>query len=111
MKRAFFDEDDDNWKLQPLSESNAGGAIGGSSGAGGVVKRPVSAAGHRRPISEYAKIAARGGNPRYKGENILQVGTHALEGTWTYLIDLLIGFEARVYAATLNLSLLVTFVA
>ena len=75
MKRAFFDEDDDKWKLQPLSEANAGSAIGGS--GTGVLKRPVSAAGQRRPISEYAKIAARGGNPRYKGENILQV---CLEG-------------------------------
>ena len=72
MKRAFFDEDDDNWKLQPLSESNAGSAIGGSGGTG-IMKRPVSAAGQRRPVSEYAKITARGGNPRYKGENILQV--------------------------------------
>ena len=70
MKRAFFDEDDDNWNLQPLCEANAGSAIGGS---GVVLKRPVSAAGQRRPVSEYAKIAARGGNPRYKGENILQV--------------------------------------
>ena len=74
MKRAFFDEDDDNWKLQALIESNAGSAIGGGGGGnGGALKRPVSAAGQRRPVSEYAKIAARGGNPRYKGENILQV--------------------------------------
>merc|ERR1719334_2180273 len=71
MKRAFFDEDDDKWKLQPLSEANAGSAIGGS--GTGVLKRPVSAAGQRRPVSEYAKMAARGGNPRYKGENILQL--------------------------------------
>ena len=79
MKRAFFDEDDDNWKLQPLCESNAGSAIGGSGGSGnGLLKRPVSAAGQRRPVSEYAKTAARGGNPRYRGENILQVGRKGL---------------------------------
>merc|ERR1719431_2123399 len=72
MKRAFFDEDDDNWKLQPLCESNAGSAIGGS-GSGALLKRPVSAAGQRRPVSEYAKMAAKGGNPRYRGENILQL--------------------------------------
>ncbi len=36
--------------------------------------RPISAVGNRRPVSEYARMAAAmGGNPRYKGENILQV--------------------------------------
>ena len=38
--------------------------------------RPISAVGNRRPVSEYARMAAAmGGNPRYKGENILQVYT------------------------------------
>ena len=32
-----------------------------------MAKRPVSAMGNKRPISEYAKrAAALGGNPRYK---------------------------------------------
>lgn len=32
-----------------------------------MVKRPVSAVGNKRPISEYARKAAlMGGNPRYK---------------------------------------------
>jgi hypothetical protein len=32
-----------------------------------MTKRPVSAIGNRRPISEYARVAAAlGGNPRYK---------------------------------------------
>ena len=32
-----------------------------------MAKRPVSAIGNRRPISEYARAAAAmGGNPRYK---------------------------------------------
>jgi len=32
-----------------------------------MAKRPKSASGNRRPVSEYAKMAARmGGNPRFK---------------------------------------------
>lgn len=32
-----------------------------------MTKRPVSAIGNRRPITEYARVAAAlGGNPRYK---------------------------------------------
>lgn len=32
-----------------------------------MTKRPVSAIGNRRPISEFARVAAAiGGNPRYK---------------------------------------------
>lgn len=39
-----------------------------------MAKRPVSAVGNKRPISEYARLAAAmGGSLRYKGENILQV--------------------------------------
>ncbi|XP_076338911.1 LOW QUALITY PROTEIN: kinesin-like protein KIF3B [Tachypleus tridentatus] len=65
LGRVTFDEDDEQWKLIPLAQVNGGQQL---------TKRPVSAAGHRRPISEYAKLAAAmGGNPRYKGENILQV--------------------------------------
>ena len=39
-----------------------------------MIKRPVSAVGNRRPVSEYARMAAAlGGNPRYKTENVLLV--------------------------------------
>ena len=35
-----------------------------------MAKRPVSAMGNKRPISEYARrAAALGGNPRYKVRN------------------------------------------
>ncbi|XP_022236028.1 kinesin-II 95 kDa subunit-like, partial [Limulus polyphemus] len=65
LSRVTFDEDDEQWKLIPLAQVNGGQQL---------TKRPVSAAGHRRPVSEYAKLAAAmGGNPRYKGENVLQV--------------------------------------
>nr|AUN27682.1 kinesin-like protein KIF3B [Phascolosoma esculenta] len=64
MNRAIFDEDDDSWELQPLAKM----------GSQQMAKRPVSAVGNRRPVSEYARMAAAmGGNPRYKSENILQV--------------------------------------
>ncbi|XP_013380347.1 kinesin-II 95 kDa subunit [Lingula anatina] len=63
LNRAMYDEEEDSWRLQPHSKMNPAQ----------MAKRPISAAGNRRPISEYAKMAAAmGGNPfRYKGENIL----------------------------------------
>ncbi|GFN98764.1 kinesin-like protein [Plakobranchus ocellatus] len=64
QNRAFYDEDDDSWKLKPLANKNAET----------MAKRPTSAIGNRRPISEFARVAAAmGGNPRYKAENILQI--------------------------------------
>ena len=63
LGRSYFDEDEDLWKLgasRPLS--------------GPINKRPVSAAGSRRPVSEYARmLGSIGGNPRYRGENIMRL--------------------------------------
>uniref|UniRef100_T1J1J4 Kinesin-like protein n=1 Tax=Strigamia maritima TaxID=126957 RepID=T1J1J4_STRMM len=65
LNRAWYDEDEDYWKLMPLTKLQSQQQL---------TKRPVSAVGCRRPMSEYAKIAgAMGGNPRYKAENILAV--------------------------------------
>lgn len=62
--RAFYDEDEDTWMLRPLANKNSQT----------MAKRPKSACGNKRPVSEYAKMAAAmGGNPRFKGENILMV--------------------------------------
>ncbi|XP_005108306.1 kinesin-like protein KIF3B [Aplysia californica] len=62
--RAMYDEDEDTWKLKPLANKNAET----------MAKRPTSAVGNRRPMSEFARVAAAvGGNPRYKAENILQI--------------------------------------
>ncbi|VDI00122.1 kinesin family member 3B, partial [Mytilus galloprovincialis] len=62
--RAFFDEDEETWKLRPLAQKNTIT----------MAKRPQSALGNRRPVSDYAKVAsAMGGNPRFKGENIMMV--------------------------------------
>ena len=63
LGRAQFDEEEDVWRL---------GASRPSSGP--ISKRPVSAAGSRRPVSEYARmLGSIGGNPRYRGENIMRL--------------------------------------
>lgn len=62
LSRAYFDEDEDIWKVRPVVRQT-----------GGTLKRPVSSAS-RRPTSEYAKMQASvDHNPRYKGENIMVV--------------------------------------
>lgn len=68
MKRAQWDEEKDAWLLERLSDSQGGGDA-----AGAQLRRPQSASGAKRPVSEYAKVAAALGdqNPRFKGENIL----------------------------------------
>ena len=64
----------------------------------GGLKRPVSAAGARRPVSEYARLASAAGdlNPRFKGENILSLELDLPERT-TY--DFEGGTDPRVRAA------------
>lgn len=48
MKRAHWDEEQEVWVLQRLSDV--------AKQRGGAPKRPVSAAGARRPVSAYAKV-------------------------------------------------------
>jgi kinesin family protein 3/17 len=63
LARAQFDEEEDAWRLGPARPSS-----------GPISKRPVSAAGSRRPVSEYARmLGSIGGNPRYRGENIMRL--------------------------------------
>jgi hypothetical protein len=77
VARAIYDEDEDTWSLQPTSNTMNGGSI---------TKRPVSAVGSRRPMSEYARVqsglrpgfAALSGSGnadalRFKGENIMRL--------------------------------------
>lgn len=63
--RAVYDEENEEWKLKPSSQNSSQQAM---------AKRPVSAVGNRRPITEYAKMAAAmGGHMRYKAENIIMI--------------------------------------
>ena len=65
MKRAQWNEEKDAWLLERLSTV--------SDADQSAMRRPLSASGSKRPVSEYAKVAAALGdqNPRFKGENIL----------------------------------------
>ncbi|NXG56377.1 KIF3C protein, partial [Hemiprocne comata] len=64
MNRLYFDGEEDQWKFQPLVPT------GGNSNQ--MKKRPTSAVGYKRPISQYARVAmAMGSHPRYRAENIM----------------------------------------
>ena len=52
MKRAHWDDEQEVWVLQRLSDA--------AKQRGGAPKRPVSAAGARRPVSAYAKVGVLG---------------------------------------------------
>lgn len=63
--RAAYDDEKEEWQLKPSSQNGSQQAM---------AKRPVSAVGNRRPITEYAKMAAAmGGHMRYKAENIIMI--------------------------------------
>ena len=59
LGRAQFDEEADLWRLGPTRPSSSSSSLASSSSsvaaAGPISKRPVSAAGSRRPVSEYAR--------------------------------------------------------
>lgn len=69
MRRAHWDGEREVWVLERLSD------VGKREAAAVVNRRPVSAAGVRRPTSSFAKIANAMGdmNPRFRGENILNL--------------------------------------
>ncbi|NXE43969.1 KIF3C protein, partial [Ptilorrhoa leucosticta] len=59
MNRLYFDGDEDQWKFQPLVPT------GGNSSQ--MKRRPTSAVGYKRPISQYARVAmARRSHPRFR---------------------------------------------
>lgn len=63
--RAVYDGEKEEWTLKSSSQNGSQQAM---------AKRPVSAVGNRRPITEYAKMAAAmGGHMRYKAENIIMI--------------------------------------
>ncbi|XP_037305422.2 kinesin-like protein KIF3C [Pungitius pungitius] len=64
MNRLTFDTEEDQWKFQPL--------VPAESKSLQMKKRPASAVGYKRPISQYARVAiAMGAHSRYRAENIM----------------------------------------
>uniref|UniRef100_A0A8C3G465 Kinesin-like protein n=2 Tax=Cyclopterus lumpus TaxID=8103 RepID=A0A8C3G465_CYCLU len=66
MHRLHFDSDEDQWRLQPV--------IPAQSAPTQFKRRPLSAVGYKRPISQYAQMAvsaATGAPCRYQAENIM----------------------------------------
>uniref|UniRef100_A0A8D2NJ24 Kinesin-like protein n=1 Tax=Zosterops lateralis melanops TaxID=1220523 RepID=A0A8D2NJ24_ZOSLA len=55
MNRLYFDSDEDQWKFQPIQAPSQ------------MKRRPTSAVGYKRPISQYARVAmARRAHPRFR---------------------------------------------
>ncbi|CAN9507978.1 unnamed protein product [Ophioblennius macclurei] len=64
MNRLTFDPEEDQWKFQPL--------VPAESKSTQMKKRPASAVGYKRPITQYARVAiAMGVHSRYRAENIM----------------------------------------
>ncbi|MEQ2303187.1 Kinesin-like protein kif3c, partial [Ameca splendens] len=64
MNRLMFDPEEDQWKFKPLVPDK------GKSSQ--MKKRPASAVGYKRPISQYARVAlSMGAHSRYRAENIM----------------------------------------
>ncbi|XP_058469689.1 kinesin-like protein KIF3C [Solea solea] len=64
MNRLTFDTEEDQWKFQPL--------VPAESKSSQMKKRPSSAVGYKRPITQYARVAiAMGALSRYRAENIM----------------------------------------
>ncbi|KAM9840843.1 kinesin-like protein KIF3C [Aulostomus maculatus] len=64
MNRLTYDPEEDQWKYQPL--------VPAESKPSQMKKRPVSAVGYKRPISQYARVAIMmGAHSRYRAENIM----------------------------------------
>uniref|UniRef100_A0A672RJP8 Kinesin-like protein n=1 Tax=Sinocyclocheilus grahami TaxID=75366 RepID=A0A672RJP8_SINGR len=63
VTRTTFDEEDDLWKMTPITRIQNDQQM---------MKRPVSAVGYRRPLSQHARMAMlMRPDVRYKAENIL----------------------------------------
>ncbi|KAK3519458.1 hypothetical protein QTP70_029775, partial [Hemibagrus guttatus] len=65
VSRAIFDEEDDTWKMKPITRVQDDQQM---------MRRPVSAVGYRRPLSQHARMAMMmRPKPRYRAENILML--------------------------------------
>ncbi|GAA6104201.1 kinesin-like protein KIF3B [Tachysurus ichikawai] len=65
FSRATFDEEDDTWKMKPITRVQDDQQM---------MRRPVSTVGYRRPLSQHACMAMMmRPEPRYRAENILML--------------------------------------
>ncbi|KAI4877257.1 hypothetical protein NFI96_014314, partial [Prochilodus magdalenae] len=65
VMRATFDEEDDTWKMRPITRIQDDQQM---------MTRPVSAVGYRRPLSQHARMAMMmRPDARYRAENILML--------------------------------------
>ncbi|XP_015260569.1 PREDICTED: kinesin-like protein KIF3B [Cyprinodon variegatus] len=65
LHRAFYDEEDESWKMKAISRTDEDHQM---------MSRPPSAVSYRRPLSHFALTCQRmNSDPRYKAENILMV--------------------------------------
>ncbi|XP_043946285.1 kinesin-like protein KIF3B [Protopterus annectens] len=63
VNRSFFDEDEDHWKLHPITRLEDNQQM---------MRRPVSAVGYKRPLSHLARVSMmRTPDARYRAENIM----------------------------------------
>uniref|UniRef100_A0A8C4SH57 Kinesin-like protein n=1 Tax=Erpetoichthys calabaricus TaxID=27687 RepID=A0A8C4SH57_ERPCA len=63
MNRAYFDEEEDQWKLHPITRIEDNQKM---------MTRPVSAVGYKRPLSQHARMSMMmRPEARYRAENIL----------------------------------------
>ncbi|KAI5617039.1 kinesin-like protein KIF3C [Silurus asotus] len=86
MNRLVFDVDEDQWKFQPL--------VPAENKFTQMKKRPASAVGYKRPISQYARDAiAKAGSSRYKAENIMLLELDVTPPTLFQMDFLKPGFE------------------
>ncbi|XP_075901946.1 kinesin-like protein KIF3B [Nelusetta ayraudi] len=65
LNRSYFDEDDEYWKMKPITRLEDEQQM---------MSRPVSAVGYRRPLSHHARMAMMlRPDSRYKAENVLML--------------------------------------
>mmetsp|Transcript_18106 Transcript_18106/g.58577 ORF Transcript_18106/g.58577 Transcript_18106/m.58577 type:complete len:365 (+) Transcript_18106:63-1157(+) len=95
MNRAHWFDEEEVWVLQRLSRTEQE-----KDQRKAAPQRPVSAAGQKRPVSDYARMVNAMGdlNPRFKTENILSLELDMPERT-TYDYDTMAAANPRVQAA------------
>lgn len=78
MRQVRWDEEREIWVLERSTDSPSRDKHEKSGGNEGAMKRPMSVAGPRRPISAFAKMVVVIGamNPRFKSDNILSLELH-----------------------------------